>query len=339
MSQEIACFLGFWNRAFCLKCLCFFSTGDRGKRPRSSGNSGRYGSVDGPIADAMNMARNSVHDCQRALAVLEFGSKSTGLKSPLGKCSPIGTKITAIVPVDLEDDYRVYQTVEPLQSRPGETADSAFDLQSDGEDMPLCTPRRLMKGSICDAFNAAEGLAPAVSCMSPAESIMEILALEQPRSSGDTSMEILAPEQPRSPGDTIMEILALEQPRSSGDTRMEILAPEQPRSPGDTIMEILALEQPRSPGKDGVEHIKSVTPRKPRKQKVDDSEDMEVEDTPKVKKATKLGYLEVESEGPDYELEENSASDSEDANEIVDPLADYWKEFAIMACKVWFVSL
>ncbi len=239
------------------------------------------------------MARNSVHDCQRALAVLEFGSKSTGLKSPLGKCSPIGTKITAIVPVDLEDDYRVYQTVEPLQSRPGETADSALDLQSDGEDMPLCTPRRLMKGSICDAFNAAEGLAPAVSCMSPAESIMEILALEQPRSSGDTSMEILAPEQPG--------------------------------SPGDTIMEILALEQPRSPGKDGVE--------------VDDSEDMEVEDTPKVKKATKLGYLEVESEGPDYELEENSASDSEDANEIVDPLADYWKEFAIMACKVWFVSL
>ncbi len=307
MSQEIACFLGFWNRAFCLKCLCFFSTGDRGKRPRSSGNRGRYGSVDGPIADAMNMARNSVHDCQRALAVLEFGSKSTGLKSPLGKCSPIGTKITAIVPVDLEDDYRVYQTVEPLQSRPGETADSALDLQSDGEDMPLCTPRRLMKGSICDAFNAAEGLAPAVSCMSPAESIMEILALEQPRSSGDTSMEILAPEQPG--------------------------------SPGDTIMEILALEQPRSPGKDGVEHIKSVTPRKPRKQKVDDSEDMEVEDTPKVKKATKLGYLEVESEGPDYELEENSASDSEDANEIVDPLADYWKEFAIMACKVWFVSL
>ncbi|CAM5998800.1 unnamed protein product [Sphagnum balticum] len=89
----------------------------------------------------------------------------------------------------------------------------------------------------------------------------------------------------------------------------------------------------QSPGKDGVEHIKSVTPRKPRKQKVDDSEDMEVEDTPKVKKATKLGYLEVESEGPDYELEENSASDSEDANEIVDPLADYWKEFAIMACK------
>jgi hypothetical protein len=271
----------------------------------------------------MNMARNSVHDCQRALAVLEFGSKSTGLKSPLGKCSPIGTKITAIVPVDLEDDYRVYQTVEPLQSRPGETADSALDLQSDGDDMPSCTPRRLMKGSICDAFNAAEGLAPAVSCMSPAESIMEILALEQPRS----------------PGDDIMEILALEQPRSSGDTSMEILVPEQPRSPGDTIMEILALEQHRSPGKDGVEHIKSVTPRKPRKQKHDDSEDMEVEDTPKVKKAPKLAYLEVESEGPDYELEENSASDSEDADEIVDPLADYWKEFAIMACKVWFVSL
>jgi hypothetical protein len=255
----------------------------------------------------MNMARNSVHDCQRALAVLEFGSKSTGLKSSLGKCSPIGTKITAIVPVDLEDDYRVYQTVEPLQSRPGETADSALDLQSDGEDMPSRTSRRLMKGSICDAFNAAEGLAPTVSYMSPAESIMEILALEQPRSSGDTSMEILAPEQPG--------------------------------SPGDTIMEILALEQPRSPGKDGVEHIKSVTPRKPRKQKSDDSEDMEVEDTPKVKKAPKLAYLEVESEGPDYELEENSASDSEDANEIVDPLADYWKEFAIMACKVWLVSL
>ncbi|KAH9558410.1 hypothetical protein CY35_06G006600 [Sphagnum magellanicum] len=60
---------------------------------------------------------------------------------------------------------------------------------------------------------------------------------------------------------------------------------------------------------------------------------MEVEDTPKVKKAPKLAYLEVESEGPDYELEENSASDSEDADEIVDPLADYWKEFAIMACK------
>lgn len=275
MSQQIACFLGFWNRVFCQKCLCFFSTGDRGKRPRSSGNRGRYGSVDGPIANAMNMARNSVHDCQRALAVLEFGSKPTGLKSPLGKCSPIGTKITAIVPVDVEDDCRVYRTVEPLQSRPGETADSALDLQSDGEDMPLCTPRRLMKRSICYACNAAEGLAPTVSCMSPAAAIMEILA----------------------------------------------------------------LEQPMSPGKDGVEHIKSVTPRKPRKQKDDDSEDMEVEATPKVKKAPKLAYLEVESEGPDYELEENSASDSEDANEIVDPLADYWKEFAIMACKVWFLSL
>jgi hypothetical protein len=270
----------------------------------------------------MNMARNSVHDCQRALAVLEFGSKPTGLKSPLGKCSPIGTKITAIVPVDVEDDCRVYRTVEPLQSRPGETADSALDLQSDGEDMPLCTPRRLMKGSIRDAFNAAE-VAPTVSCMSPAEAIMEILALEQPRS----------------PGDDIMEIVALEQPRSPGDDTMEILALEQPRSSGDAIMEILALEQPMSPGKDGVEHKKSVTPRKPRKQKDDDSEDMEVEATPKVKKATKLAYLEVESEGPDYELEENSASDSEDANEIVDPLADYWKEFAIMACKVWFLSL
>jgi hypothetical protein len=175
--------------------------------------------------------------------------------------------------------------------------------------------------------------------MSPAAAITEILALEQPRSPGDDIMEILALEQPRSPGDDTMEILALEQPRSSGDAIMEILALEQPRSSGDAIMEILALEQPMSPGKDGVEQIKIVTPRKPRKQKDDDSEDMEVEATPKVKKAPKLAYLEVESEGPDYELEENSASDSEDANEIVDPLADYWKEFAIMACKVWFLSL